>query len=651
MNMLLYPIVLPFLIGIICLILPRKFKGAIETLAIFGSLLTFALTISIFLMASQPASEYLMLDNLSRFILLAIGLFGFLITLYSLKFMTANSRLNEYYGYILWTIGAATAVLLANNLILLLIFWGFLGLTLYLLIGIGGPTASDASKKTFIIVGGSDCLMILGIGILWFLSGTFQMDKISISLATGNVGVGFIRPAITGVINVAATNQATTLPTIAFLCLAIAAFAKAGAMPFHTWIPDCAEKAPIPVTAFLPASLDKLLGIYLLARIAMSLFVMNKAMGMVLLIVGAITIVAAVMMALIQHDLKRLLGYHAVSQVGYMLLGIGTGNPIGIAGGIFHMLNHALYKGCLFLCGGAVEHKTGISNLDKLGGLARAMPITFVTCLIAALSISGVPPFNGFVSKWMVYQGIIQFGVHSSGFIAKFWIIFLLAAMFGSALTLASFMKLIHATFLGQSANKLHSHHIPPQFPHLLSSPLEGEEGKERGEVSWTMWLPMVVLAGLCIIFGVFAYQIPLRFFISPSLSTGLMNQAPTFTGFWQPGLATFFIIIGLIIGGIIYLLGRPKAVREDTPFMGGEIIPEEHRVTGVDFYQTIEEMTLFKVIYKKAEAKLFDIYEEGKRGVFFFTKRLQALHSGILPLYLIWCLLGMVILFIILGK
>ena len=643
--MLLYPIVLPFLIGIICLILPRKFKGAIETLAIFGSLLTFALTISIFLGISLFPSPSilplegsgapggwgcnLMLDNLSRFILLAIGLFGFLITLYSLKFMTANSRLNEYYGYILWTIGAATAVLLANNLILLLIFWGFLGLTLYLLIGIGGPTASDASKKTFIIVGGSDCLMILGIGIIWLLSGTFQMDKINISLM----------------------NQATTLPTIAFLCLIIAAFAKAGAMPFHTWIPDCAEKAPIPVTAFLPASLDKLLGIYLLARIAMSLFVMNKAMGMVLLIVGAITIVAAVMMALIQHDLKRLLGYHAVSQVGYMVLGIGTGNPIGIAGGIFHMLNHALYKNCLFLCGGAVEHKTGTSNLDKLGWLARIMPITFITCLVAALSISGVPPFNGFVSKWMVYQGIIQFGVHSSGFIAKFWIIFLLAAMFGSALTLASFMKLIHAIFLGQSANKLHSHHIPPQFPHLLSSPLEGEEGKERGEVSWTMWLPMVVLAGFCIIFGVFAFQIPLKYFILPSLSTGLMNQAPTFTGFWQPGLATFFIIIGLIIGGIIYLLGRPKAVREDTPFMGGEIIPEEHRVTGVDFYQTIEEMTLFKVIYKKAEAKLFDIYEEGKRGVFFFTKRLQALHSGILPLYLIWCLLGMVILFIILGK
>ncbi len=609
--MLFYPIVLPFLIGIICLILPRKFKGVIETLAIFGSLITFALIISIFLIAPQPVLEYLMLDNLSRFILLAIGLFGFLITLYSLKFMAANSRLNEYYAYILWTIAAASGVVLANNLILLLVFWGFLGLTLYLLIGMGGAGASDASKKTFIIVGGSDCLMILGIGILWFLSGTFQMDKISLSLTP-------------------------TLSVIAFLCLIIAAFAKAGAMPFHTWIPDCAEKAPIPVTAFLPASLDKLLGIYLLARIAMNLFVMNKAMGTVLLVVGAITIIAAVMMALIQHDLKRLLGYHAVSQVGYMLLGIGTGNPIGIAGGLFHMLNHAIYKSCLFLCGGAVEHKTGTSNLDKLGGLARAMPITFVTCLVGALSISGVPPFNGFVSKWMVYQGIIQFGVHSSGFIAKFWIIFLLAAMFGSALTLASFMKLIHATFLG-----VHSSESVVRSSDKNNLSTMNYQLLTRHEVHWTMWLPMVVLAGLCIIFGVFAYRTALSKFILPAI------PGVSFIGLWQPGIAMLLIILGLIIGGIIYLLGRPKAVREDTPFMGGEIIPEEHRVTGVDFYQTIQEMTLFKTIYKKTEAKLFDIYDQGKRGIFFFTKRLQALHSGILPLYLIWCLLGMVILFI----
>ena len=112
-----------------------------------------------------------------------------------------------------------------------------------------------------------------------------------------------------------------------------------------------------------------------------------------------------------------------------MVLGIGTGNPIGIAGALFHMLNNAIYKSCLFLTGGSVQHKTGTTNLDKLGGLAKLMPITFTACLIAALSISGVPPFNGFVSKWMIYQGIVELGREGS----KLWVIWLAAAMFGSA--------------------------------------------------------------------------------------------------------------------------------------------------------------------------------------------------------------------------
>ena len=134
----------------------------------------------------------------------------------------------------------------------------------------------------------------------------------------------------------------------------------------------------------------------------MNLFTISRPMSIFLMAIGSFTIVAAVMMALIQHDLKRLLGYHAVSQAGYMVLGIGTGSIIGIAGGLFHMLNNAIYKHGLFLSGGAVEKKVGTTDLGRLGGLSRFMPISFVTCLIASLAISGVPPFNGFFSKWMI---------------------------------------------------------------------------------------------------------------------------------------------------------------------------------------------------------------------------------------------------------
>jgi len=616
MNPLLYPIALPIIAGFLCLLIPKKRRGILEGLALIASLATFALTIWLFF--ERPldwlvgGALFLRLDGLSSFILMASGLFGVLIVLYSFKYIPAfisrvhpegKGRLREYYAYILWTIGAGCGALLANNFILLIVFWGLLGLTLYLLIGIGGPEASSAAMKSFIIVGGSDCVMILGVGIIWFLTKQFEMHSVTLSL-TG------------------------ALPTAAFLCLIVASFAKAGVMPLHTWIPACAERAPIPVIAFLPASLDKLLGIYLLARICLHLFELKMAttMSLILLIVGAVTIIAAVMMALVQHDLKRLLSYHAVSQVGYMVLGIGTGSPIGIAGGLFHMLNNAIYKGCLFLCGGAVEHRTGTTDLDRLGGLAKVMPITFATCLIATLSISGVPPLNGFVSKWMVYQGIIELGKGGD----KLWIIWLAAAMFGSALTLASFMKVIHTIFLGQR------------------SEVRSRESKIR-EVSASMWVPMVVLAGLCVIFGVFAYAVPLKHLIFPSVAD--MPAVEEWLGWWRPGPATLLIIVGIGIGAIIYWVGNLKGLREDTPFIGGEVIPDEHRVTGVDFYNTISDLKLLKGIYNGASKGLFDIYYIGANVVAVFTKAVQKVHTGILTAYFSWFLAGLLILIYILMK
>ena len=301
--------------------------------------------------------------------------------------MRGQKGLARYYIYLLLTALVSLGVVFSNHLIVLLVFWGFLGLLLYLLISFGQKERTpQTAKKALIIVGGTDALMVLGIAIVWKLVGTFRMDAIHITLITPTA-------------------------VIAYLCFVAAIFAKAGAMPFHTWVPDTAEDAPSSVTAFLPASLDKLLGIYFLVRISLDLFQMNAGMNTFLMAMGSLTIVCAVMMALIQHDLKRLLGCHAVSQVGYMVLGIGTGNPIGIAGGVFHMLNNAIFKSCLFLSAGAVEKKAGTTDLDKLGGLSKTMPVVYMAFLIASLAISGVPPLNGFFSKWMIYQGIIEIGL------------------------------------------------------------------------------------------------------------------------------------------------------------------------------------------------------------------------------------------------
>ena len=329
----------------------------------------------------------------------------------------------------------------------MLFFWEGLLLTLFGLIAMGGKEAFKTATKAFIIVGISDLCLMTGIGITGYLTGTLTISRITV--------------------------PANTLGSMAFIFMMIGAISKAGSMPFHSWIPDAAVDAPLPFMAFLPASLEKLLGIYLLARISLDMFKLNAGswLSILLMTIGAITIVLAVMMALIQKDYKRLLSYHAISQVGYMILGIGTCLPVGIIGGLFHMINNALYKSCLFLTAGSVEKQTGTTNLYKLGGLWSKMPITFACFFITAASISGVPPFNGFFSKEMVYEGALERGS-----------IFYLAALVGSFFTAASFLKLGHSAFLGKT----------------------NQPGENIKEASWPMLIPMIVIASICIIFGLF---------------------------------------------------------------------------------------------------------------------------------------------------
>ncbi|HTZ11526.1 MAG TPA: complex I subunit 5 family protein [Candidatus Margulisiibacteriota bacterium] len=538
------------------------------------------------------------LDQLSGFVAVSIGVFFLLTCMYSAHFMKGRRRLWLYYLYLILTALSAAAAVLADNLILLLTFWGFLGLTLYLLINFG-ENAAFAAKKTLIIVGGSDALMLLGIALIFCFSGTLQMSAIKLPLDRWPL-------------------------VLAYLCVAIGCFAKAGIMPFHSWIPDCAEKAPIPVTAYLPASLDKLLGIYLLSRVSLGLFVMNKAMNALLMFAGASTIIAAVMMALTQHNIKRLLGYHAVSQVGYMVLGIGTGNPVGIAGGIFHMLNHAVYKSCLFFTAGNVEYRTNKTELDELGGLAKPMPFTYISCLIASLSICGIPPLNGFTSKWLIYQGLVL-DISGSGSIwhSGFAVFCLVAAMFGSALTLASFMKLLHGVFMGERLN--------------------AAESKAVKEAPFSMWLPCVLLAFVCVLFGVWAFVLPLKYLIFPAVSLYQQMDASLLMGSWSPTAATALIIAGLLFGLLFFRLGKKIFfMRQDNTFVGGEQESrEENMVTGTEFYNTIKDMAPFSKVYRRAERGEFDIYQQGKK-VFALSSILQRLHNGVLSTYLVWMLLGM---------
>lgn len=596
-NLLVYTIGIPILAGIICLFVPEKVKILAKIISFITTLVIFTASILIFI--RQPLywppvlNPTFIVDSLSALAGTGIAFFALLVTIYSLGFIERNN--GRYFGYVLMTLGCALGAVYANNLIILVVFWGALAALLYLLVSIDGAiNTSLSAKKALIMTGGTDVLLIFAIGLIWKMKGTFLIDGTHIELD----GV---------------------FPYMAYLCIAFVAFAKAGVIPFHSWLPDVAENAPAPVTAYLPASLDKLLGIYLLAKASLSLFVMNNILNTFLLFIGALTIVFAVLIALIQHDLKRLLGYHAVSQVGYMVLGIGTGMPVGIAGGLFHMLNNTIYKSCLFLGAGAVEKRARTSDVSKLGGLARYMPVTFISFLIASLSISGIPPFNGFVSKWMIYQGIIELGNNKD----PLWIIWLVAAMFGSSLTVASFIKLLHAVFLGRSDAAV----------------------TNIKEIGVSMALPMVVLASICVIFGIFAFVIPIPLFILPAMNV----ESISYLGIWQPGIATILILSGIFIGFIMYRFIFSKKARLTGTFIGGENPENLDRVTGWEFYNTIRDIKVLDRIYTKEENKDLDIYETGKRGIGVVTGIFQRLHNGILPTYLVWCLLGMVVMFIIL--
>ncbi|MBN1163491.1 MAG: hypothetical protein JXB45_02855, partial [Candidatus Krumholzibacteriota bacterium] len=493
---------------------------------------------------------------------------------------------------------------LADNLLLLLVFWEILTLLLYALVNLGGPGHEKSAAKCFAVLGFSDAAMMLGVLFVWLMYGTLSLSALTIS--TG-----------------------TPLGVMAFLLLFIGAIAKAGAMPFHSWVPEMAISTPAPVMAFLPAALDKLLGIYLLARLTLNIFTIQpgSALSLTMMIIGSITIIFAVLMALVQHDLKKLLSFHAVSQVGYMVLGIGSGIPVAIVGGLFHMLNNAVYKSGLFLSAGAVEHRTGTTDLEELGGLARLMPVTFLSTLIFALSISGVPPFNGFVSKWLVYQGMLEGG--------GFHVIFLIVAIFGSALTLASFVKVLHSVFLGRRKVQL--------------------DGTR--EVGFPLLFPLVFLAILCVVFGVYA-SLPLERLINPAVAgiTGLRVDNLSVTtgeGFWSPVPATILLIAGILAGLIFYSFGRIRNVRVDeNVWIGGNVMEnEELRIPGTHFYKTITEeiYPAYTALFRDGEKGAFDFYNIwGKMGNS-LVQVLRSLHNGILSTYLSWAIIGLGILAFIL--
>ncbi len=257
-------------------------------------------------------------------VLLGSAGFALLICIYSLRAMAGHRWEGKFYAYVTWALAGAAIVAVADNLLVLLVGWELVTLMLFLLINLGTGEARAGAAKAYGVLGFADACLLLAVALLVARPGGME----NLSLSRGPVAVGSLG----------------AVGYVVYALILVAALAKAGAIPLHSWIPAIAEDAPTPVMAFLPAAVDKLLGIYLLAVLTLRMFQPDWTMQVVLMCVGAVTILAAVLMAMMQHNLKKLLSFHAVSQVGYMVLGVGTGTTIGVIGGLFHMVNHAIYK-------------------------------------------------------------------------------------------------------------------------------------------------------------------------------------------------------------------------------------------------------------------------------------------------------------------
>lgn len=397
-----------------------------------------------------PIGICMVLDGLTSFMLVTVNLISFLVTLYSISYMERYTDKYRFYTLFLLMLAGMNGVIVTGDLFNLFVFLEIASIASYALVGFGTEAEElEASFKYAIMGSVASSFILLGIALLYSFSSTLNMADMAFVLTQKN------SPLLLSLITV----------------LFIMGFGlKAAIVPFHAWLPDAHPSAPASISAMLSGVVIKVLGVYALIRIFFNVLSINKAFLSVLMFLGTVSILGGVILALSQWDFKRLLAYHSISQIGYIILGIGLGTPLGITGALFHLFNHSVFKSLLFLNSGALDYALGTRNLQEMGGLKEKMPVTASTNLVASMSIAGIPPFNGFWSKLWIVLACIQSG---KVFYAS-W------AIIGSLLTLASFMKVQKYAFLGRLSKKWE----------LIK------------EVPLPMQLSMLILAVICILSG-----------------------------------------------------------------------------------------------------------------------------------------------------
>lgn len=423
-----------------------------------------------------PLGINLVLDGLSCLLLLAVALVSFAAMLFSARYMEQYTAKSKYLSLFLLMVAGMNGVILSGDIFNLFVFLEIASIASYALVGFGCEHEElEASFKYMVLGSIASAFVLFGVALVYGNTGSLNMAYISKAIQSSGLNNGL---------------------TFA-IGLFIAGFGlKAALVPFHAWLPDAHPSAPAPISAMLSGVLIKALGVYALARVLFNVLGISVQLGWLLIILGLLSMLVGGFMAIGQWDFKRLLAYSSISQLGYVVLGIGLGgtliakgaNPawasLAILGGLFHLINHAVNKSLLFLTSGSVQMATGTRQLKQMGGLVEKLPITRATCTVASAAIVGIPPFNGFCSKLILVIAAVQAGFYWLGAII----------VFVSLLTLIMYLKVQRYIFLGE-------------LPENLQQTKE-----DRG----TMTAAMVFLAVFCLLMGLF--------FLVPSLKANIFD-------------------------------------------------------------------------------------------------------------------------------
>jgi NADH-quinone oxidoreductase subunit L len=536
--------VLPFLAFLAIVGLTRKFGLLSSLLSILCMGASLGLSLYILLAQIQAPSvlEYnipwlfigslqmslgFLLNPLTALMLVVVTLVSFLVQVYSIGYMHGDKGFSKFFAFISLFSFSMLGLVVANNFIQIYIFWELVGLCSYLLISFWyhKPEAAAAGKKAFVVTRFGDFGFLVGIILLSYYSGTFNFGG-----AESFVKSGSLSPALT---------------TGIVLLLFCGAVGKSGQFPLHVWLPDAME-GPTPVSALIHAATMVAAGVFMVARL-FPIFSSSADAMLVIAYIGGFTAIFSASIALVQDDIKRVLAYSTLSQLGYMMLALGVG---GYAAGMFHLTTHAAFKALLFLGAGSVIHAMSTNNIWEMGGLGKKMPITAATFLIAALALSGIFPLSGFWSKDEILLSTLHSG-HTG----------LFAAALCTAFMTAFYMSRIFlVTFTGKTNPEKHAH----------ESPL-------------VMTIPLMILAVLSIVLGVVGLP-------------GHEKNIYTFLAFGGPHAEeTSFNVTVAVISNAVALAGILLAI---VIYRAKLVSPERLRVSTGVFYTVLKNKYYIDEIY-----------------------------------------------------